>query len=128
MSSNVVTSFIKFEVNCDPSSVIITFGMYVCFKKICVRTSATVCAVTLLIGVAKRYFVKTSIAVITWVNPFDGAKGPMKSIWSISPGRLVSDVTGCIAGLIWMSAIGLILAHLRQFCIHSEMSWLKFGQ
>ena len=78
-----------FEVNWVPLSVRIVMGMYVCFRNMSVRASTTVLAVTLRMGVANRYFVKTSIAVLMCVYPPAGVKGPTRSTWSMSPGNAV---------------------------------------
>ena len=87
MSSRFVTSLRRLEVNCEPSSVMRTLGMYVCLRNICVSTCVTASAVILRKGVAKRYLVKTSIAVRTCVKPFAGLKGPMTSICIKSRGK-----------------------------------------
>ena len=72
MSKRSVTSFMRLEVSCVPLSVRRTLGTYECLRKMVVSASTIALAVIRLKGTAKRYLVKTSIAVITCVNPFAG--------------------------------------------------------
>ena len=70
-------------------------------------------------GVAKRYLVKTSMAVRICVKPFDGVKGPTRSICRMSPGKLVFDVISCSGGRRCLLSMGVTCAHTIQFFIQS---------
>ena len=127
ISSIFVSSCINSETKAVPRSERIFDGIQLCWKNMVVSARATLSARPFVSGTAKRYLLKTSTAVKTYVYIGD-FKGPTKSICNISPGQDCKDETGCNGVLICFVAARFNCEHCKQFRTVDTKNSVKLGK